>query len=141
MPKKFHDRHFPVRPNLEQLEHQAKDLLRAVRQANQRRWRSCANIIPNRPSSRGIKLADAQLRLAHSYGLASWPRLVSACRLTDAIWRGDVDAVRSTGDETSQAVARERARLGRQQLGSSHVVRGERRAGCDHPDAAGDGRD
>jgi hypothetical protein len=29
MPREFYDRHFPVRPNLEQLKHQAKDLLRA----------------------------------------------------------------------------------------------------------------
>ena len=41
-----------------------------------------------------VKLADAQAALARSYGLASWPRLVTACRMTDAIWRGDVDTVR-----------------------------------------------
>ena len=29
-----------------------------------------------------------------AYGIASWPRLVTACRMTDAIWRGDVEAVR-----------------------------------------------
>jgi hypothetical protein len=40
------------------------------------------------------KLADVQLALARSYGLPSWPRLVTACRMTDAIWRGDVEAVR-----------------------------------------------
>jgi hypothetical protein len=40
------------------------------------------------------KLADAQFVLAHSYRLASWPRLVTACHMTDAIWRGDVEAVR-----------------------------------------------
>ena len=40
------------------------------------------------------KLADAQFVLARSYGLPSWPRLVTACRMTDAIWRGDVEAVR-----------------------------------------------
>lgn len=71
------DRHFPVRPNLEQLKHQAKDLLRVMRQSE--------------PSTR---LADAQLALARSYGLPSWPRLVLACRMTDAIWRDDADAVR-----------------------------------------------
>jgi hypothetical protein len=32
--------------------------------------------------------------LARSYGLSSWPRLVTACRMTDAIWRGDLDSVR-----------------------------------------------
>lgn len=71
------DRHFPVRPNLEQLKHQAKDLLRAIRRGE--------------PAA---KLADAQLALARSYGLPSWPRLVLACRMTDAIWRDDADAVR-----------------------------------------------
>src|SRR5580693_4361818 len=68
------DRHFPVRPNLEQLKHQAKDLLRE-------------------DPSLG-KLAHAQHALARSYGLPSWPRLVLACRMTDAIWRDDVEAVR-----------------------------------------------
>jgi hypothetical protein len=71
------DRQFPVRPNLEQLKHQAKDLLRAMRQED--------------PAA---KLADAQLALARSYGLPSWPRLALACRMTDAIWRDDADTVR-----------------------------------------------
>ena len=34
MPKLFHDRHFPVRPNLDQLRNQAKDLLRAIRRGD-----------------------------------------------------------------------------------------------------------
>lgn len=71
------ERHFPVRPDLLQLKHQAKDLLRAMRQRD--------------PDA---KLSGAQLALARSYGLPSWPRLVLACRMTDAIWRDDVDAVR-----------------------------------------------
>ena len=40
------------------------------------------------------QLADAQLALARSYGLPSWPRLVLACRMTDAICRDDLDTVR-----------------------------------------------
>ena len=40
------------------------------------------------------KLADVQAALARSYGLPNWPRLVTVCRMTDAIWRGDVDTVR-----------------------------------------------
>lgn len=32
--RKFTDRHFPVRPNLDQLKHQAKDLLHAIRQGD-----------------------------------------------------------------------------------------------------------
>jgi len=131
-------RHFPVRPNLEQLKHQAKDLLRAYRRGDSeavedfreylvkltdedsrlpgpntgtwgtresrddkkrqtgeesgfpgfRRGTSCAQ-------TEQVQLADAQFVLARSYGLPSWARLVTACRMTDAIWRGDVDAVRA----------------------------------------------
>jgi hypothetical protein len=41
------------------------------------------------------KLAHAQHALARSYGSPSWPRLVLACQMTDAIWRDDAEAVRS----------------------------------------------
>jgi hypothetical protein len=98
MPKKFYDRHFPVRPNLDQLKHQAKDLLRAIRQedpsamAEFQKHHSKKSGIPISPAE--IKLADAQLVLARSYGLPSWPRLQIACRMTDAIWRGDAETVR-----------------------------------------------
>lgn len=60
------DRHFPVRPDLEQLKHQPEE----------------------------AKLSDAQLALARAYGLPSWPRLVLACRMTGVIWRDDADVVR-----------------------------------------------
>jgi hypothetical protein len=72
------ERHLPVHPNLDQLKHQAKDLLRDMK-----RERADA------------KLAGAQFALARSYGVASWPRLVLACRMVDAIWRDDVEAVRA----------------------------------------------
>jgi hypothetical protein len=71
------DRHLPVRPDLVQLRHQAKDLLREIKR--------------ERPDA---KLADAQFELARSYGVASWPRLVIACRMVDAICRDDERAVR-----------------------------------------------
>ena len=41
-----------------------------------------------------VKLADAQLILARSYESPTWPRLVKACKLVDAIWRDDIEAVR-----------------------------------------------
>lgn len=41
-----------------------------------------------------VKLANAQLARARSYGLPYWPRLVVACCMTDAIWRGDAGTVR-----------------------------------------------
>jgi len=72
------ERHFPVRPDLTQLRHQAKDLLRAMRQDN--------------PAA---KLAEAQHALARSYGVASWPRLVLACRVIHAIWENDVDDLKA----------------------------------------------
>jgi hypothetical protein len=87
-------RHFPVRPNLEQLKHQAKDLLRAVRRGDPLAVAELQTHHPERLEPGKAKLADAQLALARSYGLPSWPRVVLACRMTDAIWRDDVDAVR-----------------------------------------------
>jgi ankyrin repeat protein len=92
--RQFHDRHFPVRPNLKQLKHQAKDLLRAVKQGDQSAVAELLKHHPKLIDPAGAKLADAHLALARSYGLPSWPRLVAACRMTDAIWRGDVETVR-----------------------------------------------
>ncbi len=92
--RKFTDRHFPVRPNLDQLKHQAKDLLRAVRHGDQAAIAELRKHHPKTIEPAAAKLADVQAALARSYGLASWPRLVTACRMTDAIWRGDADIVR-----------------------------------------------
>ncbi len=87
-------RHFPVRPDLTQLKHQAKDLLRAFRAADPDAAADFQQFHPDRPAPGEAKLADAQLTLARSYGLPSWPRLVIACKLIDAIWHDDVEAVR-----------------------------------------------
>ncbi len=89
------DRHFPVRPNLDQLKHQAKDLLRALRAGDATAAAEFQKNHPEVVAPVAIQLADAQLALARAYGIASWPRLVAACRLIDAIWRDDVDAIRS----------------------------------------------
>lgn len=88
------DRHFPVRPNLEQLKHQAKDLLRDIRRGDPAAVAELQKHHPEAIEPTGAKLADAQLALARSYGLPSWPRLVIACRMTDAIWRDDAETVR-----------------------------------------------
>jgi hypothetical protein len=71
------DHRLPVRPNLEQLEHQAEDLLRETQGAN--------------PEA---TLAQAQLAVAGNYQAPSWPRLVHAVRLANAIWDDDLDTVR-----------------------------------------------
>ncbi len=88
------DRHLPVRPNLDQLKRQAKELLRALRRGDPAAIVELSDHHPHQVEPEHAKLADTQLALARSYGVSSWPRLVHACRLTDAIWRDDVDAVR-----------------------------------------------
>lgn len=70
------ERRLPVRPNLDQLKHQAKDLLAELRGSNP-----------------GAKLADAQLALARQYQASSWTRLSHAAQLADAIWQDDLEAV------------------------------------------------
>ena len=89
-------RHVPVRPNLRQLKVQAKDLLRAIRRGETEAITEFAESHPEaaRIKPDEVKLADAQFALARSYGVASWPRLVQACHLIDAIWRDDVEGVR-----------------------------------------------
>ena len=88
-------RRLPVRPDLEQLRHQAKDLLRAVRRGDADAIADLLEHHPHPPEPAEARLADAQLALARSYEAPSWPRLVLACRLVDAIWRDDADAVRA----------------------------------------------
>lgn len=87
-------RHFPVRPNLEQLRHQAKDLLRSIRRGDAEALTDLRAFHPEPADPATVRLADAQLVLARSYGLPAWPRLVTACKMTDAICRGDVETVR-----------------------------------------------
>jgi hypothetical protein len=89
------DRHVPVRPNLDQLRHQAKDLLRGVRRGDPDAVAEFTRNHPEAIPADRARLSDAQLALARAYGVASWPRLVVACRIVDAIWRDDVDEVRA----------------------------------------------
>src|SRR5512133_350172 len=86
-------RRLPVRPDLTQLRHQARDLLRAVRAREPaalelfREWNP--DVTPE-----GARLADAQHTLARSYGAPNWTRVVQCCELIDAIWDDDADTVR-----------------------------------------------
>lgn len=88
-------RHLPVRPDLVQLKHQAKDLLRAIRAGEPEALADLAELHPGTIDPARAKLADAQLVLARSYQAPSWPRLVQACQLVDAIWRDDIETVRA----------------------------------------------
>jgi hypothetical protein len=101
-------RRLPVRPNLEQLKHQAKDLLHGIQRGDPAAIAEFNSHHPkfqvaaggklsgyDQTSEREIKLADAQLALARTYEASSWTRLVEACKLVDAIWRDDLDTVRT----------------------------------------------
>lgn len=68
-------RHLPVRPDLAQLEREAQELL------------------DGDPSLATIQ--DARDALARSYQAPSWGRLALACDLIDAIWRDDLERVRT----------------------------------------------
>ena len=87
-------RHMPVRPDLLQLKHQAKDLLRAIRRGDPAAIADLEQYHPTPVDPTTARLSDAQVTLARSYGLTSWPRVVLACNLIDAIWRDDAATVR-----------------------------------------------
>ncbi|HEY5611078.1 MAG TPA: hypothetical protein VIL97_07715, partial [Thermoanaerobaculia bacterium] len=87
------ERRLPVRPDLTQLKHQAKDLLRAIRRGDPDAIGELQRHHPRKIDPAEARLADAQLVLARSYDAPSWPRLVRACELIDAIWRDDLHAV------------------------------------------------
>ncbi len=88
-------RRLPVRPDLEQLKHQAKDLLRALRAGDAEALATLQEHHPTPPSPADASLADAQLALARCYQASSWPRLVQAVQLADAIWEDDLATVRT----------------------------------------------
>ena len=88
-------RRLPVRPDLDHLRHQAKDLLRAIHRGEPEAMQDLQEFHPQPPEPAKAKLADAQLTLARSYEAASWPRLVICCNLIDAIWDDDVETVRA----------------------------------------------
>ena len=87
-------RSLPVRPDLDQLKNQAKDLLKAYRDGDAEASADFAELHPDTPSAGRAKLADAQLVLARIYGASSWTRIVQCCQLIDAIWDDDLHTVR-----------------------------------------------
>lgn len=88
-------RHLPVKPDLKQLKHQAKDLLRALHRGDPEALADLRAFHPESTDPATTQLADAQLVLARSYQAPSWARLKQACDLIDAIWRDDLEAVRT----------------------------------------------
>lgn len=71
-------RRLPVRPDLSRLAAEAVQLHRSLKR-------------DQGPAT----LEDARTQLATEYQAPSWPRLVEACELADAIWCDDLDAVQS----------------------------------------------
>lgn len=88
-------RRLPVRPALDQIKRQAKELLRAIRNGDPSAIAELREHHPEAIDPATAKLADAQLVLARSYKGSGWTRLVHAVQLADAIWRDDLDAVRT----------------------------------------------
>jgi hypothetical protein len=87
-------RRLPVRPDLDQLHRQAKELLRALHAGD---GSAIAELREHQPESidpAAARLADAQLVLARSYQTTSWTRLVQAVQLATAIWSDDRQTVR-----------------------------------------------
>ena len=87
-------RRLPVRPDLEQLQRQAKEFLRDIHAGAPNAVAEFREHQPKAIDTSAAKLSDAQLVLARSYQASSWTRLVHAVQLADAIWRDDLDTVR-----------------------------------------------
>lgn len=88
-------RRLPVRPHLDQLHRQAKELLRDIHAGGAAAIAELRELHPDSIDPAAAKLADAQLVLARSYQASSWTRLVHAVQLADAIWRDDAETVRT----------------------------------------------
>jgi hypothetical protein len=73
----------PARPDLEQLHHQAKDLLRAAKSGD----RSAIERI-ERVSDR-VALSSAQLAIAREYEFESWPKLKHEVERREILDSGD----------------------------------------------------
>jgi ankyrin repeat protein len=92
-------RRLPEQPSLEQLRHQAKDLLRAYR-AGEAEAVAEVERFERHPDPGTFALNDAQRVLARAYGYESWPKLkafvdgANVVRLADAVKGGDMAQVR-----------------------------------------------
>lgn len=93
-------RTLPVRPHLDQLKRQAKELLDAFL-AGDAAAVAEVNAHYRVGDARSFALHDAQLVLARAYGFESWPKLkayvdgVTVTRLAEAVRAGDVAQVRA----------------------------------------------
>lgn len=86
-------RRLPVRPDLDQLHLQARELLEAIHAGDANAIAELREHHPDSIDPPAARLADAQLVLARSYSASNWTRLVHAAELADAIWRDDSDEI------------------------------------------------
>ncbi len=89
------ERSLPVRPNLDQLRNQAKDLLKAFRKGDPEAIAEFAKALSAKAANGEPKLSDAQWVLAKSYGASNWNRLVECCSTVEAIWKNDIEGLRA----------------------------------------------
>lgn len=89
----------PAHPNLDQLRHQAKDLLRAAQRGDPAAVAEFSAVSPR------LTLSSAQLVVARSYGFASWPRLKAEvdARTAALDQRAATFCAASVADRTGQA--------------------------------------
>lgn len=88
-------RSLPVRPNLDQLRNQAKDLLKSFKSGDPDAIAEFVAALSAKPGQTEPKLADAQWVLAKSYGANNWNRLVQCCQTSDAIWQNDIEGLKA----------------------------------------------
>jgi ankyrin repeat protein len=90
----------PARPDLDQVRHQARDLLRAAQRGERAALEAIAAV------SDRLILASAQLAVARGYGFASWARLKAEIERREILDRGDVDRLTALlARDDRQAVA------------------------------------
>lgn len=70
-------RRLPLNPSLEQLKHQAKELLAAYRRGEPDALARVGRYFPPSDTSAALRLSQAQLVMAREYGFASWARFAA----------------------------------------------------------------
>jgi hypothetical protein len=116
------ERRLPDHPNLDQLKHQAKDLLHRIQQGEPSAVAALENHNRGPRTTRSAKLADAQLVIARRYGARSWPDLVIACGIIDAIWQDDTKRLRQLGKKNPSVLHAIAASPGGQALLQSRIA-------------------
>ena len=71
-------RQLPPRPDLDQLKHQAKDLLKSHHAGEPAAIERIQQSHPRSSTAASLRLSDAQLVIAREYGFESWPKLKAA---------------------------------------------------------------